>query len=319
MVAASSMSTTCSEFAETLATNYGLEVSSSTSWRALRRAKRPYKKDNVQLLSEKAKERRLQFAKHMLLRLQASKRKRIVVKGKYIKPLYLDKIVFQDEKLFRCKPVQNKQNDRLWLPSKYTKLEQSKDPGVADALKNKRKQNNPGIMVSATICSKALSSPHFVEAGVKINSESYCETLQDHILPVGYSWFPEGSWHYAHDGAPAHCSRKTKTFIATIAEDVELLDWPSSSPDINPLDYGMWSTIERRLGKEEPATTGWEMRLKAKIRAAFDSITAEDTKRIVEAWPKRLKAVVEAKGDHIEGVLLKSKKAKVATTEVDWF
>ena len=82
----------------------------------------------------------------MLDRIRVAKGHRIRYGRKgFVKPLFLDRIVFQDEKLFRCKNRGNAQNERVWLPKKYgNKREQARtDKTAAKKLRDSFKQNNP--------------------------------------------------------------------------------------------------------------------------------------------------------------------------------
>ena len=57
--------------------------------------------------------------------------------------------------------------------------------GQDEQVRLRRQQGGGGVMFWAGIVNDELIGPFRVEDGVKINSENYCEFLNDHFLP----WF----------------------------------------------------------------------------------------------------------------------------------
>jgi inhibitor of nuclear factor kappa-B kinase subunit alpha len=76
--------------------------------------------------------------------------------------------------------------------------------------------------------------------------------------------------------------------------------WPANSPDLNPLDFSIWGLLEKRLGKRRYTSI---KQLKAALNRAWSSITDDELKKIVEDFPKRLRACIKAKGSNFEHLL----------------
>ena len=76
--------------------------------------------------------------------------------------------------------------------------------------------------------------------------------------------------------------------------------WPSNSPDLNPLDYSVWSILERKACATRHTTVD---SLKRALEKAWRKIMVKQLTGIVENFPKRLKACISAKGGHFENVL----------------
>ena len=56
--------------------------------------------------------------------------------------------------------------------------------------------------------------------------------------------YPSGNYVLAQDGAAAYTAKKVQKFCNEHFTDFWLANfWPSSSPDLNPLDYAIWGTI----------------------------------------------------------------------------
>ena len=90
-------------------------------------------------------------------------------------------------------------------------------------------------------------------------------------------------------------------FISEFYQDfpdfIKKNEWPASSPDLNPLDYTIWSVLESRVNAE--AHNSVES-LKRAITEAFESLDQEMINRAIDDWPRRLNAVIAANGGHFE-------------------
>uniref|UniRef100_A0A914CLI8 Uncharacterized protein n=1 Tax=Acrobeloides nanus TaxID=290746 RepID=A0A914CLI8_9BILA len=73
--------------------------------------------------------------------------------------------------------------------------------------------------------------------------------------------------------------------------------WPASSPDLNPLDYSIWSLLEADVNAEEHNSVE---SLKNAISEALERLSMEMINQAVDNWMKRLDAVIKAKGEHFE-------------------
>ena len=78
---------------------------------------------------------------------------------------------------------------------------------------------------------------------LRSNSETYQDVLRSKLIHQGSKLGGRG-WIYQQDNAPIHTSRSTMNFLQT--EGVRLLDWPSRSPDLNPMENA-WAELSRRV------------------------------------------------------------------------
>ncbi|QQP49604.1 Uncharacterized protein FKW44_010330 [Caligus rogercresseyi] len=55
---------------------------------------------------------------------------------------------------------------------------------------------------------------------------------------------------FTQDGAPAHTFKKVQEFCKGNMASFWPADfWPSSSPDVNPLDFAVWGFLEGKTNK----------------------------------------------------------------------
>ena len=87
----------------------------------------------------------------------------------------------------------------------------------------------------------------------------------------------------------------TQTYMEN--HNINLLPWVVNSPDCNPIE-NLWGILVRRVF-EGNVTFNSIGTLKRKILKTWDEITMEEVQRRVKSFPKRLAAVVAAKGGEI--------------------
>ncbi len=73
---------------------------------------------------------------------------------------------------------------------------------------------------------------------------------------------------------------------------VTVLDWPANSPDLNPIE-NLWGIVKRKMRDTRPNNAD---DLKAAIKVTWASITPEQCHRLITNMPRRIDAVIHAKG-----------------------
>uniref|UniRef100_A0A8R1IFP1 HTH_Tnp_Tc3_2 domain-containing protein n=1 Tax=Caenorhabditis japonica TaxID=281687 RepID=A0A8R1IFP1_CAEJA len=72
---------------------------------------------------------------------------------------------------------------------------------------------------------------------------------------------------------------------------VDLLEWPSQSPDFNPIEH-MWEELERRLKGVRAFNANQKF---AQLEAAWKSIPMTVVRTLLDSMPRRCQAVIDAK------------------------
>ena len=75
-----------------------------------------------------------------------------------------------------------------------------------------------------------------------------------------------------------------------------LLDWPSQSPDLNPIEL-VWEEMDRRIRKQKPSS---EVKLLEIVHDVWDNLNAEVLNKLVERMPRLCQAVIKAEGGYFD-------------------
>ena len=200
----------------------------------------------------------------------------------------LPNLVFTDEKKFDIQQAVSQKNNRVWASSSMT-----------EGRIVTRRQNLQSVMVWAAVTATGRSPLLFVPTGVKLNSEQYIsDILEGCLLSWAEQHFKDELWTLQQDLAPSHGFHHPSQswILRKIPSFISKEDCPAQSLDLNPLDYSIWSILEKRVCSTPHQTLE---SLKAKLMKEWDAIPQE-THAACELFPDRLKAVVKNKGSYIE-------------------
>lgn len=221
-------------------------------------------------------------------------KRRLLAKGR--PPLQTDKIVFSDEKWFKLEEFGHVQNKRIRVPLGMTRKDACAE---MDCMRREKKTRCAGIMVGILLSPlKGLSRPFILAAGVKIDSKEYCSMLDTIYTPWLYEvGLMPGTICWQQDNAPAHISRYTLKHIKALWPGSELLPWPATSPDLNPVDYAVWPAfLEQMHGPFENLAA-----LSAAIQVAYTQIDQAFMKKAAgEHFQQRVRECLARDGKHFK-------------------
>jgi hypothetical protein len=109
---------------------------------------------------------------------------------------------------------------------------------------------------------------------------------------------PKPRYTVMEDNDPTgYKSNRAKTARAELK--IRTIDFPRYSPDLNPMDFFMWSEVQRRMDKGKIPKKESVSQYKTRLRRTAMAIPEAVIRKAVMSIKTRAKAVVEAKGGDI--------------------
>ena len=154
------------------------------------------------------------------------------------------------------------------------------------------------VMVFGVVSSEGhIMPPHIFEVSLKVNTKVYPDVLKSVVIPWCNQVVGGRPWVWQQDTAPAHKSKETQAWLQECYNFVPFSHWVSSSPDLNALDYFVWSYVENITNMTFHNT-------KASLIAAICRVFAELPPALVEKAFSQfricIEAVIEAEDGYIE-------------------
>ena len=153
-----------------------------------------------------------------------------------------------------------------------------------------------GIQVSfwAAITHKGFLAWSFYNGA--LDGPAYLKILKAQLIKnANKALGRDSGWRFQQDNAPWHTARIVEAWMD--AKEVDRLDWPANSPDLNPIE-NLWAQMNRKLvAKKFTNRTELQMR----VEEIIGEMNAEEPhtnyfKNLYLSMPKRFEKVLEAGG-----------------------
>ena len=146
-----------------------------------------------------------------------------------------------------------------------------------------------GVMVWGAFSRRGKS--HLCMIETTQDSARYVHTLSEYLLPFARLHYGT-EFIFQQDNAPIHTSRVTRGWLEE--QDIQVMKWPSKSPDLNPIE-NLWGILARRV-----YNNGHQFQtvkdLKEAILKYWDEIGQDTIDSLIDSMPKRCCDVIRLCG-----------------------
>lgn len=147
------------------------------------------------------------------------------------------------------------------------------------------------IMLSGSFAATGVGS--LVRVRGHMTGAMYREIAKTYLVPAGVRLLGRG-FTFQQDNDPKHTSNVVKRYFGGKTDDgtLLLLDWPSQSPDLNPIEH-LWFILDLRTKDRRSMN---EDQLMAALLEGWEKIPLSMLENLIDSMPKRCGAVIANDG-----------------------
>lgn len=127
--------------------------------------------------------------------------------------------------------------------------------------------------------------------GGSLNSRRYItDILSEHVIP--FAPYIGNNFLLMHDNAKPHTARIVDEYLQEV--NVETLNWPSRSPDLNPIEH-LWDILGRRLRDRQPPPLSLDD-VEQMLIQIWNEIDQDQIRSLISSMQRRCEAVIRSRG-----------------------
>ena len=130
-----------------------------------------------------------------------------------------------------------------------------------------------------------------------MKKEEYKEILETHAIPSGLRLNGPG-FIFMQDNDPKHTSKLCRSYIKDKENcgDLKYMDWPSQSPDLNPIEM-LWDHLDREVRKKCPTS---KESLWTALQESWNAISSQTIQNLLFRMPRLAREVIKTKGNFFD-------------------
>ena len=150
------------------------------------------------------------------------------------------------------------------------------------------KHGGGNLMLWGCFSAKGTGQLHRIKG--RMNGAIYREILGDNLLPSVRALKMGHGWVFQHENDPKHTAKATKEWLKK--KHIKVLEWPSQSPDLNPIK-NLWRELNLRVAKWQPRKLKDLERI---CKKEWTKIPPKFCANLLKNYNKRLTSVLANKG-----------------------
>ena len=143
-------------------------------------------------------------------------------------------------------------------------------------------------------CFSSSGTGNLVKVQGIMKKEDYISILEKNVKESAERLQLINNWKFQQDNDPKHTAKIVKKWFRE--NNVDVLEWPSQSPDLNPIE-NLWRELKSRVMARKPTNL---TQLEAFAKEEWANIPQTTCRKLVDTYKNRLEAVIKNKGYAID-------------------
>lgn len=144
-------------------------------------------------------------------------------------------------------------------------------------------------------CMMAQGTGYAARIDGRMDAELYTKILDDEFLQtLEHFGLERNDIIFQQDNDPKHTSKAATQWFKN--HNIKVLQWPAQSPDLNPIEH-LWWHLKQQLAAYETEPVSMHQ-LWERVEEEWDKIPPQVCFNLVESMPRRIAAVLKAKGGY---------------------